>query len=189
MALEKISHKDMRHCNFLKSTCDTGDPPIMGPHEGREGVREDVPPYQSGLSPRAGCYLLIIHVSSHHAAPGSLRSDQGAGPPSPGRPSSRVSPDLFDVPADRHAPSRPASGRQVLGRAFNMQISQVTGPLNRNARLLIGRWTRAAALFGRRLGALHSRGARRNREDKKCTGYRGQNGRTAFQLLNWCCGL
>ena len=31
MTLEKISDKDMRHCHFLKSTCDIGGPPSRTP--------------------------------------------------------------------------------------------------------------------------------------------------------------
>ena len=29
--IEESNDKDMQHCHFLKSTCDIGDPPIMGP--------------------------------------------------------------------------------------------------------------------------------------------------------------
>ena len=31
MTLGKISDRDMRHCHFLKSTCDIGDPPSRAP--------------------------------------------------------------------------------------------------------------------------------------------------------------
>ena len=38
MTLGKISDKDMRHCHYLKSTCDIGDPPSRAPLMNEGGV-------------------------------------------------------------------------------------------------------------------------------------------------------
>ena len=49
MILGKINHGNMRHCHFIKSTCDIGDHPHQGPPReyeergsGWEGGREGV---------------------------------------------------------------------------------------------------------------------------------------------------